>query len=345
MEYRQLGESELQVSEIGLGTMTFGQQNTLEETHQQLDCALFHGVNFIDAAEMYPVPARQETQGLTEEFIGKWLTRKQRDRLVIATKIAGPSRHLNWIRNGPKAIDRPNIEQAVNDSLKRLQTDYIDLYQIHWPDRYVPLFGQTAFDPRQIRDTVPIAEQLASFADLIKAGKIRYLGLSNETPWGVAQFCQVARQLGLPKVVSIQNAYNLINRVFETALAEVCYYENLGLLAYSPLGFGSLTGKYLHEKPASARLTLFPGFGQRYSKPNVDVAVMEYGAIARQYNLSPVSLALAFVRQQWFVSSTIIGATTLTQLEENLASLQVSLSPEILAEINRIHNRYPNPAP
>lgn len=345
MQYRQLGDSELQVSEIGLGTMTFGQQNTLEEAHQQLDCALFHGVNFIDAAEMYPVPARQETQGLTEEYIGQWLVRKQRDRLIIATKIAGPSRHLNWIRHGPQAIDRPNIEQAVNDSLKRLQTDYIDLYQIHWPNRYVPLFGQTVFDPNQIRDTVPIAEQLTAFADLIKAGRIRYLGLSNETPWGVAQFCQVARQLGLPKVVSIQNAYNLINRVFETALAETCYYENLGLLAYSPLGFGSLTGKYSQEKPANARLILFPGFGQRYSKPNVDVAVVAYGAIAKQHNLSPVSLALAFVRQQWFVTSTIIGATTLTQLEENLASLQVSLSPEIVAEINQVHSRYPNPAP
>jgi aryl-alcohol dehydrogenase (NADP+) len=345
MRYRQLGDSELQISEICLGTMTFGQQNTLEEAHQQLDCAIDFGVNFIDTAEMYPVPARQETQGLTEEYVGKWLVQQPRDRVIIATKIAGPSRHLNWIRSGPKAVDRANIEQAVNDSLKRLQTDYIDLYQIHWPDRFVPLFGQTVYDPKQVRDTVPIAEQLSAFADLIQAGKIRYLGLSNETPWGGVQFCQIAHQLNLPKVVSIQNAYSLINRVFEISLAEACYYENLGLLAYSPLGFGSLTGKYLQDKPSNGRLTLFPGFGQRYYKPNVNGAVAEYRAIARKHSLSPAALALAFVRQQWFVSSTIVGATSLHQLKENLASLEVSLSPEILAEIDAVHARYPSPAP
>ncbi len=345
MQYRQLGDSSLQISEIGLGTMTFGQQNTLEEAHQQLDYALYHGVNLIDTAEMYPVPARAETQGLTEEIVGKWLVRRQRDRLILATKIAGPSRRMDWIRNGPQAIDRPNIEQAVNESLKRLQTDYIDLYQIHWPDRYVPLFGQTVFDPNQVRETIPIAEQLTVFADLIQAGKIRYLGLSNETPWGVMQFCQIARQLGLPKVVSIQNAYNLINRVFETALAEVCYYEKLGVLAYSPLGFGLLSGKYLQDKSQPGRMTLFPGFGQRYQKPNVESAVAEYGAIARKHNLSPVALALAFVRQSWFVTSLLIGATTLDQLKENLASLEVNLSPEILAEIDAVHSHYPSPAP
>lgn len=345
MQYRQLGQSDLQVSELGLGTMTFGQQNTQAEAHQQLDYAFAQGVNLIDAAEMYPVPARAETQGLTEEYIGTWLVKQPRDRLIIATKIAGPSRRLDWIRNGPKAVDRPNIEQAVNASLKRLQTDYIDLYQIHWPDRYIPLFGQTVFDPRLLRDTVSIAEQLSGFADLIQAGKIRYLGLSNETPWGITQFCQVSRELGLPKVVSVQNAYNLINRTFETTLAETCHYEKVGLLAYSPLGFGSLSGKYLQEKPGNARLTLFPGFGQRYYKPNVSPAVAEYVAIARQHNLSPVSLALAFVRQQGFVSSAIIGATHLNQLKENLASLEVNLTPEILQEIDAVHTRYPNPAP
>ncbi len=345
MHYCQLGDSNLHVSELCLGTMTFGQQNSVEDAHQQLDYAVDCGVNFIDTAEMYPVPARAETQGLTEEFIGCWLVKQPRDRLIIATKIAGPSRRMGWIRNGPIAIDKSNIEQAVNDSLKRLQTDYIDLYQIHWPDRYVSLFGQTGFDPTQVRETVPIAEQLAVFADLIQAGKIRYLGLSNETPWGVIQFSQISRQLGLPKVVSIQNAYNLINRVFETALAETCYYENLGLLAYSPLGFGSLSGKYIQDSSANGRLKLFPGFGQRYHKPNVNEAVAEYVAIAHKYNLNPAAMALAFVRQRWFVSSTIIGATTLEQLRDNLSSLNITLSQEILNEIDTIHSRYPSPAP
>jgi aryl-alcohol dehydrogenase-like predicted oxidoreductase len=345
MQYRQLGKSELQVSEIGLGTMTYGQQNPEAEAHQQLDYAFNQGVNFIDTAEMYPVPAKAETQGATEAYIGSWLVRQQRDRLIIATKIAGPSRNLNWIRGGPKAVDRANLEQAVDDSLKRLQTDYIDLYQIHWPDRYVPLFGQTVYHPRQVRETVPIAEQLAVFADLIQAGKIRYLGLSNETPWGVAEFCHLARQLELPKIISIQNAYNLINRTFETALVESCLHEQVGLLAYSPLGFGCLSGKYLQGTSGNGRITLFPGFGQRYLKPNVNEAVAGYSAIARKYNLSPVTLALAFVRQRWFVTSTIVGATTLDQLKENLASVNVSLNQEILAEIDAVHSRYPNPAP
>lgn len=348
MQYRQLGNSQLQVSELCLGTMTFGQQNTLEDAHWQLDYAIDQGINFIDTAEMYPVPPRAETQGLTEEYIGKWLINQPRDRLIIATKIAGPSRRLDWIRGGPTAIDRTNIEQAVNDSLKRLQTDYIDLYQLHWPDRYVPLFGQAVYDPKQRRQTVPIAEQLTVFADLIQAGKIRYLGLSNETPWGVATVCQTARQLGLPSVVSIQNAFNLLNRGFESALAETCLEENLGLLAYSPLGFGNLSGKYLHTTQSttgSGRMTLFSGFGQRYLKPNVQEAVAEYVAIAQRHDLSPVALALAFVRQSWFVTSTIIGATSPNQLQENLASLEVNLSTEILAEINAVHSRYPNPAP
>lgn len=345
MKYRQLGNSELRVSEICLGTMTFGQQNTVEEAHQQLDYALDQGINFIDAAEMYPVPPRAETQGRTEEYIGQWLVNQPRERIIIATKIAGPSRRLDWIRGGPTAIDRSNIEQAVNDSLKRLRTDYIDLYQLHWPDRYVPLFGQAVYNPKQHRQSVPIIEQLTVFADLIQAGKIRYLGLSNETPWGVASFCQTAKQLGLPRVVSIQNAFNLLNRVFESALAEACYEENLGLLAYSPLGFGNLSGKYLQDPASQGRMTLFSGFGQRYLKPNVKQAVAEYTAIAQRHHLSPVALALAFVRQSWFVTSTIVGATSLSQLKENLASLEVNLNSEILAEIDAVHSRYPNPAP
>jgi aryl-alcohol dehydrogenase (NADP+) len=294
---------------------------------------------------MYPVPARAETQGLTEAYIGEWLKYQPRDMLIIATKIAGPNRGMKWIRGENKAIDRDNINQAVNDSLRRLQTDYIDLYQIHWPDRYVPLFGPCVYDPKNERETIPIAEQLTVFAELIQAGKIRYLGLSNETPWGVCEFHNLSQKLRLPTVVSIQNAYNLLNRVFDWALAEACYRENIGLLAYSPLGFGNLSGKYLQTVPENTRMTLFPGFGKRYHKPNIKEAVAAYVEIAKQHNLSPVALALAFVRSRWFVTSTIIGARTMEQLKENLDSLKVVLDKDILAEIDAVHERYPNPAP
>ncbi|MEN9230445.1 MAG: NADP(H)-dependent aldo-keto reductase [Thermostichus sp. DG02_5_bins_236] len=346
MRYLPLGHSSLTVSEICLGTMTFGQQNTMAEAHEQLDYALAQGINFIDAAEMYPVPARAETQGSTERYIGEWLQHQRRDRLVIATKITGPGRPWHWIRNGSLSINRDNVKQAVADSLKRLKTDYIDLYQIHWPDRYVPQFGAVSYDPSRERPTVPIAEQLEALAEMVQAGLIRYIGLSNETPWGVSEFCHLAEQLGLPKVVSIQNAYNLINRVFEVGLAEVCRNEQIGLLAYSPLGFGVLTGKYLQaEKPTGSRLALFEGFGQRYLKPNVAEAVAGYASIAQKYGLTPAQLALAFVRSRWFMTSTIIGATNLAQLKENLSCLQVELSTEMLAEIEAVHQRYPNPAP
>lgn len=345
MHYKQLGESDLKVSEICLGTMTYGQQNTIEEAYQQLDYAIAQGVNFIDTAEMYPVPARAETQGLTEAYIGEWLKRQQRDKFIIATKIASPGRGMRWLRDGAKAIDRANVMQAVEDSLKRLQTDYIDLYQIHWPDRNVPLFGQTVYDPTQERETIPIAEQLTVFAELIQAGKIRYIGLCNETPWGVCEFSHVAKQLGLPKIVSIQNAYNLLNRVFDSALAEVCDRENIGVLAYSPLGFGLLSGKYLYGKPENARMILFERFGRRYLKPNVNEAVSAYVEIAHRHRLRPTALALAFVRSRWFVTSTIIGATTVEQLKENLDSLNVVLDKDILAELDAVHSRYPSPAP
>ncbi len=345
MQYKKLGQSDLQVSELCLGTMTFGQQNSLEEASQQLDYAIAHGINFIDAAEMYPVPARAETQGRTEEYIGDWLAKQDRDRLIIATKIAGPSRGLQWIRGGPTAVDRRNILQAVDDSLRRLQTDYIDLYQIHWPDRYVPLFGQSVYEPSQSRDTVPIAEQLAVFAELINAGKIRYLGLSNETPWGVSQFCYWAEQLGISPVVSIQNAYNLLNRVFDSALAETCHHHHVSLLAYSPLAFGVLSGKYIHGQPENTRISLFPGFGRRYLKTNVAEAVAEYAAIAHDHQLTPAQLAIAFVRSRWFIGSTIIGATTLDQLKENLSVVDITLDTTILDKIDAIHTRYPSPAP
>jgi len=346
MKYNQLAESDLKVSDICLGTMTYGQQNTLEEAHQQLDYAIAQGINFIDTAEMYPVPPRGETQGKTEVYIGEWLKRQQRDQVIVATKIAGPGRPFTWLRSGNIKIDRDNITQAVDSSLKRLQTDYIDLYQIHWPDRYVPIFGQTEYSPDSLRETIPIAEQLEVFAEVIKSGKIRYLGLSNETPWGVSEFVRIAEKLGLPKVVSIQNAYSLLNREFDSNLAEVTHYTKVGLLAYSPLGFGFLTGKYIGGKlPANSRIATFTGFGQRYNKTNVQEAVEAYVELAQKYNLSPAQLAIAFVRSRWFVSSTIIGATTLAQLKENIDSVNVILSPEILAQVDAIHARYPNPAP
>ncbi|BAY49552.1 aldo/keto reductase [Scytonema sp. HK-05] len=346
MNYNQLGESDLKVSEICLGTMTFGQQNTIEDAQKQLDYAVAQGINFIDTAEMYPVPPRAETQGRTEAYIGEWLKKQQRDKLIIATKIAGPGRAIKWVRGGATNIQRDNIKQAVDDSLKRLQTDYIDLYQIHWPDRYVPLFGQTEYNPNFERETVSIAEQLTAFADVIKAGKIRYLGLSNETPWGVSEFSHIAKQLGLPKVVSIQNAYNLLNREFDRHLAEACYYENIGLLAYSPLGFGVLSGKYVDgKKPENTRLTLFQNFGQRYFKPNVNEAVAAYAEIARKHNIKFAQLAIAFVRSRWFVTSTIIGASTIEQLKENIESVNIVLDKDILAQLDAVHTRYPNPAP
>lgn len=345
MPYNQLGESDLKVSDICLGTMTYGQQNTIEEAHQQLDYAIAQGINFIDAAEMYPVPTSGETYGLTETYIGEWLKYQQRDKLIVATKIAGPGRGFEWVRGGAKAVDRDNIKQAVDDSLKRLQTDYIDLYQIHWTDRYVPRFGQTVFDPTQVKPSIPIVEQLEAFADVIKAGKIRYIGLSNETPWGVTQFSNAAKQLGLPKVVSIQNAYNLLNRVFDSALAEAVYYENIGLLAYSPLAFGYLSGKHINGKSEKSRVALFENFGQRYLKPKVQESVAAYVDIAKRHQLSPAQLAIAFVRSRWFVTSTIIGATTLEQLKENIESVNVFLDKDILAELDAVHLQSPNPAP
>jgi len=345
MKYNRLGDSDLWVSEICLGTMTYGEQNTVEEAAQQLDYAVAQGVNFIDTAEMYPVPGRAETQGKTEEYVGEWLVRQPRDKLLIATKVAGPTSRFHWIRGADRCVDRANIEQAVEDSLRRLRTDYIDLYQIHWPDRYVPLFGSPSYDPSQERQSVPIEEQLQVFADLIRAGKIRYLGLSNETAWGVCEFAHKAASLGLPKAISIQNAYNLNNRIFEIYLSEACRFHQLGLMAYSPLAFGFLTGKYLTEIPKDSRLALFSGFGIRYDKPNQREAIQAYVEIARKYNVTPAQLALAFVRSRWFVTTTIIGATTMAQLQENLSSLEVEIDRELLAEINAVHERYPNPTP
>ncbi|MDO8350747.1 MAG: aldo/keto reductase [Gallionella sp.] len=340
MEYRQLGSSDLRVSALCLGTMTYGEQ----DAHAQLDFAVAHGVNFIDTAEMYPVAPRAQTQGRTESYIGSWLKHQPRDQLIVASKIAGPARGFSWIRNGPR-INREQINAAIDTSLKRLQTDYLDLYQIHWPDRYVPMFGATSYEVAQEHDSTPIAEQLLALADLVKAGKVRHIGLSNETPWGVSEFIRCAEQLGLPRIVSIQNAYHLMNRTYESGLAEVCRHADAGLLAYSPLAFGHLTGKYLADPQAQGRITLFPGFGQRYHKINVPAASAAYVRIAQQAGLIPAQMALAYARTRWFTGSVILGATTLTQLKENLDSHALTLSADVLEQIEAVHKLYPDPAP
>ena len=345
MKYNVLGSSGMSVSEICLGTMTFGEQNTEREAHQQLDYAMSRGVNFIDAAEMYPVPPRAETQGRTESYVGSWLAGQARDKVILATKITAPGRGFGWVRGGPQAIDRVSVEAALNESLKRLRTDYVDLYQIHWPDRYLPNFGQAFYDPEAERPATVIEEQLEALDSAVRAGKVRYIGLSNESPWGVMEFLRIAREQNLPRAVSIQNAYSLINRSYEPGLSEVTRREEIPLIPYSPLGFGHLTGKYLNgSRPEGARLTVFPPFGQRYDKPNVEPAAAAYAELARQNGLTPAAMAVAFVRSRWFVASTIIGATNLEQLKENIDAAEIGLSEAILDEIDAIHLRYPNPA-
>ncbi|MBS1142365.1 MAG: Aldo/keto reductase [Proteobacteria bacterium] len=339
------GRSNFEVPEVCLGTMTFGEQTSESDAHAQLDFALANGINFIDTAEMYAVPPRAETCGASETIVGNWLKRQARDKVLIATKVAGPSRNLNWIRNGPPALNRANIRAAIEGSLQRLQTDYVDLYQLHWPERNQPMFGQWQFDPEKERDSTPIREQLEALGELVREGKVRHVGVSNEHPWGIMQFTQLADELGLPHIVSTQNSYSLLNRTFETGLAEVCHRERVGLLAYSPLAFGHLTGKYLNNPEAPGRLTQWPGFGQRYGKPNVIPAVQAYAKLAEKHGLTPLQLALGFTRSRWFVASTIIGASSLEQLKETLPATQTPMSPEILAEIDAIHLRYTNPAP
>ncbi len=350
MEYRTLGTARVPVSLIGLGTMTWGEQNTESEAHAQLDYALGRGVTLIDAAEMYPVPPKPETQGRTEQYIGTWLAKHPavRDKLVLATKIAGPARQPHnprHIRSAGNQFDRKNLTEALDGSLARLQTDYIDLYQLHWPDRSTTTFGRPVYPWVDDEYTVPIDETLEVLAEFVKAGKVRQIGVSNETPWGVAQFLQAADKHGLPRIASIQNPYSLLNRSFETGLSEFSHRDGIGLLAYSPLGFGWLTGKYEGgARPAGARITLFERF-QRYSKPHAQQATARYVELAKRHGLSPAQMALAFVNSRPFTVSTLIGATSLDQLKENIDSVDVKLSPEVLAEIDALHELQPNPAP
>lgn len=350
MDYIKLGQTNLSVSKVCLGTMTYGDQNTQAEANAQLDYAISQGINFIDTAEMYPVPPKADTWTRTETMIGHWLKHQPRDKLVLGSKVSGP-RRLNWVRGG-EPLTRANMRAALHDSLKRLQTDYLDLYQIHWPERNVPTFGQYQFDPSAELDKqgkpqewISIQEQLETLAELIEEGKIRYIGLSNEQPWGIMEFKRIAKQYNLPHIATLQNAYNLLNRSIDFGISEICYRENISLLAYSPLAFGHLTAKYLDNPQAQGRVTLFLGYAQRYTKTNVLAASAAYAKLARDNGLTPVQLALSFVMHRWCVTCTIVGATSMAQLQENIAAYQVKLTSEILAEIDAIHLRYTNPAP
>jgi aryl-alcohol dehydrogenase-like predicted oxidoreductase len=344
MKLRPLGDSGLKVSVAGLGTMTWGEQNTESQAHAQLDYAIAQGINFIDAAEMYPVPPKAATQGRTEQYLGSWLKdRGGRDKVLVATKVTGPA-DFPWIRGGP----RPSGEQvraAIESSLKRLQTDYVDLYQVHWPDRNTNYFGRLGYEQKEDAQAVAIEETLEALAGLVKAGKARHIGISNETPWGAQQYLRLAREKQWPRVASIQNPYSLLNRSFEVGLAEISHRERLPLLAYSPLGFGTLSGKYLDgARPKDGRLTLFSRF-QRYSGPLVERAVRAYAGLARENGLDPAQMALAYVFARPFVASVLIGATTPEQLSSNIAAEKLVLAPEVIEGIEKIHREFPYPAP
>ncbi len=346
MRYNKLGNTDIDVSAICLGTMTWGQQNTESEAHQQLDYAIEQGINFIDTAELYPVPPNAQTQGLTEQYIGSWLANRQdRDKLIIATKAAGPGQDwVGHIRGGPR-LNKTHINAAIETSLQRLQTDYIDLYQIHWPERNTNFFGSLGYRHEDEENLIPIEETLQALADAVDSGKIRHIGISNETPWGAMKFIQAAEQFGLPKIVSIQNPYSLLNRSFEVGLAEIAHRENTGLLAYSPLAFGVLSGKYLYGAlPPKSRLARFPDYA-RYSNDAGIAATLEYVKLAKRFGIGAVQMALAFVNSRPFLTSTIIGATTLEQLQTNIASIDINLSLELLEEIELIHRNQSNPCP
>ena len=345
MEYRKLGNTDIDVSLICLGTMTWGQQNTEEEGHEQMDYAFERGINFFDTAELYSIPPMAETQGRTEEIIGTWFAKTgNRDKIILATKVAGRS-NMSWFRAGDTRLDRKNIETAVNASLKRLQTDYIDLYQLHWPDRPINLFGGGLSYKHLDIESIAISETLEVLGDLCKSGKIRNIGLSNETPWGLGEFIKQAELLDLPMVVSVQNAYNLLNRSYESGMSEFYHRSSVGLLAYSPLAQGYLTGKYINgARPEGARTTLFER-GQRYETPNAEKAIIQYVEYAKKIGMDPAVFANAFVNSRDFVTSNIIGATTMDQLKLAIDSFEVNLSEEDFKAIEEIHYQCPNPCP
>lgn len=346
MEYRPLGTTDLKVSAICLGTMTWGEQNTEAEGHEQMDYALDQGINFFDTAEMYAVPPRKETQGSTETIIGTWFkARGNRDKVILATKVAGRA-PMNWLRDSGEGTCQTaeQIEEAVNKSLKRLQTDYIDLYQLHWPDRPINLFGGLGYTHID-KPSVPIDEILTTLDKIVKAGKVRHIGLSNETPWGTMTFLKHSEMKGLPRVQSIQNAYNLVNRTYEIGLAEIAHREKVGLLAYSPLAQGYLTGKYRNgANPKGSRRQLFNRL-QRYEGPGADKAFETYFTIAEKYGIDPSQMALQYVTTRPFVTSNIIGATTMEQLKTDIDSIKLDMTEEMLADIEAAHLAQPNPCP
>ena len=347
MKYRKLGTTDIKVSVICLGTMTFGEQNSEEEGFLQMDYSIDRGVNFFDTAELYAVMPRKETYGKTEEIIGNWFNlRKNRDKIILASKVASKSDGLEWIREGKDKLgfDKKNINEAIDASLKRLKTDYIDLYQLHWPERNAPIFGKLDFeyDPYD-KDWTEFEEVLENLNQLIKSGKIRYIGVSNETPWGLMKFLEISKEKNLPRVMSIQNVYSLVNRVFDIANSEVAIRENCGLLAYSPLAGGRLSGKYINSNPKNARYTLWPKRFSRHHTKRGEVAISKYVNLAKKYNIPASTFANAFVNNRSFVTSNIIGATSLEQLKENIDSIDIELSKEILEEIEDIHLSDPNP--
>lgn len=346
MQYRKLGQTDIDVSAVCLGTMTWGEQNTEAEAYRQMDIALDYGINFFDTAEMYPVPPMGKTQGRTESYIGNWFKQSNnRDKVILATKIAGPGEWMKHIRNGPK-LTKEQVDQAVETSLQRLQTDYIDLYQIHWPSRATNFFGQLGFNANaDLSQGTALEETIAALGPHLKAGRIRHWGLSNETPWGTMQALKIAESLGIPAPVSIQNPYNLLNRVYEVGMAEVSMRESTGLLAYSPLAFGVLTGKYLNGQwPEKGRLTLYKRF-QRYTSEIAETATQAYVDLAAERGFTPVQLALGFVTQQAFVTSNIIGATTEEQLHSCIKGALTEIDQDTLAAIEKIHQQHSNPCP
>ena len=348
MKYRKLGTTDLNVSVICLGSMTWGEQNSQKEAFDQMNYSVERGINFFDTAELYAVMPRKETYGKTEEIIGNWLhEKKNRDKIILASKIVSKSDGLEWIRKGSKSLgfDKKNLNEAIDCSLKRLKTDYIDLYQLHWPERKVPLFGVLDFEYDQSDiEWNPIEEVLENLQSLVKDGKIRYVGISNETPWGMMKFLEIAKEKNLPRMVSIQNVYSLVNRVFDIANSEISIREKCGLLAYSPLAGGRLSGKYLNnQNPQNARYTLWPRRFSRHHTKRGEVAIEKYVNLAKKYNINPSTFANAFVNDRPFVTSNIIGATSMEQLKENIDSINISLSDEVLDEIQDIHLSDPNP--
>jgi aryl-alcohol dehydrogenase-like predicted oxidoreductase len=347
MEYRELGRTGMKVSALCLGTMTYGEQNTEAEGHAQMDYAIAQGINMFDAAEIYPIPPKAETQGRTEAVIGTWLaSRKARDKVLIATKVAGRSTVIDWLRDETvlSRQSRAQILEAVDKSLARLKTDYIDLYQLHWPDRPMRIFEGLEY-VRFLGDAHPIHDILMTLGSLVADGKVRYIGLSNETPWGVMTFLKLAELHGLPRPVSIQNAFSLVNRSFEVGLSEIAYEEQVSFLAYSPLAQGYLTGKYEGGAlPPGARKTLFNRLG-RYEKGNGPRAISAYVALAEKHALDPAQMAISYAMSRPFVTSVIIGATTMEQLRTDIDAAGLALEAAVFADIDKIHLDYPNPCP